>query len=113
MLGRADARGGNFAESEERLRDALTQLEEMGSEFHASETEAWLAESFVFGGRYREASELLEPLLTNNSAALRSLLERLFGYAIVQSRAPLDGRSRTSIRASRLPERLAPTTRSR
>jgi class 3 adenylate cyclase/tetratricopeptide (TPR) repeat protein len=90
MLGRADARGGNFAESEERLRDALTQLEEMGSEFHASETEAWLAESFVFGGRYREASELLEPLLTNNSAALRSLLERLFGYAIVQSRAPLD-----------------------
>jgi hypothetical protein len=41
-------------------------------------------------GRFQEALELLRPLLENGAAGQRAAIERLAGYALVQSRAPFD-----------------------
>jgi hypothetical protein len=42
----------------------------------------------VLEGRHQEALELLGPLLADGSVGLRAMVERLAGYALVQSRAP-------------------------
>ncbi len=87
-LGRAAARAGTFGEAHELLDEALELFAEIGAESFVLETRSRKAECLVFEGRHQEALALLQPLLADGAAGQRAALERLAGYAVVQSRAP-------------------------
>jgi class 3 adenylate cyclase/tetratricopeptide (TPR) repeat protein len=89
-LGRVAARAGSFAEGHELLDEALGLFEEIGAEAFVVETRSRKAECLVLEGRYQEALELLRPLLADGAGGQRATIERLAGYALVQSRAPFD-----------------------
>jgi tetratricopeptide (TPR) repeat protein len=89
-LGRAAARGGSFAEAHELLDEALGLFEQIGAEAFVLETRSRKAECLVLEGRHQEALELLRPLLEDGSGGQRATLERLAGYALVQSRVPFE-----------------------
>jgi class 3 adenylate cyclase/tetratricopeptide (TPR) repeat protein len=84
-LGRVAARRGDFEDAHRLLDDALLMFVELGAEAFVSETQARVAECLVLQGRHKEATAALEPLLEADFA----MAQRLAGYAVVQSRAPL------------------------
>jgi class 3 adenylate cyclase/tetratricopeptide (TPR) repeat protein len=84
-LGRVAARSGDFEEAHRLLEDALAMFTELGAEAFVAETQARICESLVLQGRHKEAKVALTPLLEVGLA----MAERLAGYAVVQSRAPL------------------------
>jgi tetratricopeptide (TPR) repeat protein len=84
-LGRVAARAGRFDEAHTLLEDALAEVQELGADALVAETRARLAECLVLEGRYREATATLAPLLAEGGGPM---VERLAGYAVVQSRAP-------------------------
>jgi class 3 adenylate cyclase/tetratricopeptide (TPR) repeat protein len=86
-LGRVAAKSGRFDEAETLLREALAHFEELGAESLVLETRAKLAESFVLAGRHKDALALVRPMLDTDGDQHRAALERLAGYAVVQSRA--------------------------
>jgi class 3 adenylate cyclase/tetratricopeptide (TPR) repeat protein len=87
-LARLAARGGSFDEAHRLFDDALAQFEELGADAFVGETRARVAECLVLEGRHKEATSLVGSLLENGAATQRAVLERLAGYAVVQSRAP-------------------------
>jgi class 3 adenylate cyclase/tetratricopeptide (TPR) repeat protein len=90
-LGRAAARGGEFAEAYRLHDQSLDLFEQIGAEAFVLEARSRKAECLVLEGRFQEALELLGPLLEDASAAgQRAAVERLAGYALVQSRAPFE-----------------------
>jgi tetratricopeptide (TPR) repeat protein len=86
-LGRVAALAGRFAEAEVMLREALAQFEQLGAESIVLDTRARLAECFVLAGRHSDALAFLRPHLAEAELPQRSLIERLAGYAVFQSRA--------------------------
>ena len=84
QLGRVAARAGAFAEAHRLLEEALELFTGLGAEALIAETSTWLAECLVLEGRYMEALEAVATLPEGDP-----MVERLTGYAIVQSRAPL------------------------
>jgi tetratricopeptide (TPR) repeat protein len=86
-LGRVAARAGRFDEGEKLLQDALAEFEELGAESLVLETRTRLAESLVLAGRHKEALALVRPLIARETSPQQAAIERLAGYAIVQSRA--------------------------
>jgi tetratricopeptide (TPR) repeat protein len=88
-LGRVMARSGRFEDAHRLLGDALAQFEELGAGAYVAETRARLAECLVLEGHHREAVAILTPLCEPGSPQL-SIVERLTGYAVVQSRAGFD-----------------------
>jgi class 3 adenylate cyclase/tetratricopeptide (TPR) repeat protein len=89
-LGRAAARAGEFDEGHRLQDEALRLFEQIGAEAFVLEARSRKAECLVLEGRFQEALELLGPLLDNGAAGQRAAIERLAGYALVQSRAPFD-----------------------
>ena len=92
-LGRAAARAGRYDEGERLLREARAQFESIGSASFLIETDARLVERFVLEGRHQEALELAQLTLAtaeadSGAAIMKPMLERLLGYAFVQSRQP-------------------------
>ena len=87
-LGRVAARAGSFDEAHRLLDEALGLFEEIGAEAFVLETRSRKAECLVLEGRHQEALELLRPLLADGAGGQRAAIERLAGYALVQSRAP-------------------------
>ena len=85
-LGRVMARSGQFDDAHRLLGNALTQFQELGAEAYVVETQARLAECFVFEGHHKDAIAALMPLCEPESPVL-AMAERLMGYAVVQSRA--------------------------
>jgi tetratricopeptide (TPR) repeat protein len=88
-LGRAAARAGRYDEGERLLRDARAQFEAMGSGSFVLETDARLVERFVLEGRHQEALALAEATMADG--IVKPMLDRLVGYAYVQSRQPARG----------------------
>ncbi|MHB8641539.1 MAG: tetratricopeptide repeat protein [Gaiellaceae bacterium] len=88
-LGRLAARAGRFEETHRLLQEALVEFTEIGAHSSVLEASAREAECFVLEGRHKEASTLLTTLLDEAAPPHRATLERLAGYAVVQSRAPL------------------------
>ena len=84
QLGRVAARAGAFAEAHRLLEEALELFTGLGAEALIAETSTWLAECLVLEGRYTEALDAVAALPEGDP-----MVERLTGYAIVQSRAPL------------------------
>jgi class 3 adenylate cyclase/tetratricopeptide (TPR) repeat protein len=95
-LGRVAARTGEFEEAHRLLDDALSMFIELGAEAFVAETQARIAECLVLEGRHKEATAMLAPLL---EAGL-PMAQRLAGYAVVQSRAPV-ARARPHFDAAR------------
>jgi class 3 adenylate cyclase/tetratricopeptide (TPR) repeat protein len=87
-LGRFAARAGRFDEAHRLLGEALAAFEEMGADSFVVEAEVRVAECLVFEGRHKDAARAVEKLLAEDSSTHRSTLERLAGYAVIQSRAP-------------------------
>jgi tetratricopeptide (TPR) repeat protein len=87
-LGRLAARCGSFEEAHSLFDAALAQFEELGADALLAETRARVAECLVLEGRHKEATALVASLLDNGAGSQLAVLERLAGYAIVQSRAP-------------------------
>jgi class 3 adenylate cyclase/tetratricopeptide (TPR) repeat protein len=87
-LGRAAARAGRFDEARALLDDAVEQFRALGAEQLIVEAEVRLAECLVFEGRHKDASKAVERLRSTNASTYTATLERLAGYAVIQSRAP-------------------------
>lgn len=90
-LGRAAARKGDFAEAQERLAEALAAFAEMGAGAFALETRARQAEAHMLAGEHRAAYDGTTALLGDEGAeapVLRTLVERIAGYAALQNRDP-------------------------
>jgi class 3 adenylate cyclase/tetratricopeptide (TPR) repeat protein len=89
-LGRVGARARRFDEALELLDDALEQFRALGSEAFVRETEARRAECFVLAGRHHDALALLPGAVDAavETPILCAILERLYGYALVQARRP-------------------------
>jgi tetratricopeptide (TPR) repeat protein len=88
-LGRVAARAARFDEAHRLLDEALAAFEEMGADSFVGETRGRIAECLVLEGRHKEAAALLSELRAQGGAgAQRAAIERLAGYAVVQSRAP-------------------------
>jgi class 3 adenylate cyclase/tetratricopeptide (TPR) repeat protein len=85
-LGRAAARAGRFDDGERLLREARAQFEAMGSAGFMIEADARLVERFVLEGRHQDALEIAGGL--DDAGIVRPMLDRLLGYAYVQSRQP-------------------------
>jgi class 3 adenylate cyclase/tetratricopeptide (TPR) repeat protein len=86
-LGRLAARSGRFEDAHALVAQALAEFDEIGAHSSVLEASAREAECYVLEGRHKEASSLLAKLL-EESAHHRATLERLAGYAVIQSRAP-------------------------
>jgi class 3 adenylate cyclase/tetratricopeptide (TPR) repeat protein len=86
-LGRVAARTGRFEEAEKLLLYAVAQFEELGAESLVLETRTRLTECFVLAGRHKEALVLVRPLIASETSPQQAGIERLAGYAVVQSRA--------------------------
>ena len=98
-LARTRAAGGRFAEAHTLFDQARGELAEIGAESFVLELDMRRAECFVLEGRYAEALELATATLEASEAAGEAaprlaLLERVRGYALIQSRQPDDGRER-------------------
>jgi predicted ATPase len=87
-LGRAAARAGRFDEAHALLDDALDRFQALGAEQFVVEAEVRLAECLVFEGRHKDAAKAVERLLAADASTYIATLERLAGYAVIQSRAP-------------------------
>jgi class 3 adenylate cyclase/tetratricopeptide (TPR) repeat protein len=98
-LGRVAARSGSFDEAQSLLDEALLLFEGIGAEAFVLETRSRKAECLVLAGDYQEALALLRPLLADDAGGQRAAVERLVGYALVQSRAPFE-EARTHFEAS-------------
>jgi class 3 adenylate cyclase/tetratricopeptide (TPR) repeat protein len=83
QLGRVAARAGRFEDAHQLLDEALELFARLGAEALAAEARTWLAECLVLEGRYKEALAALAGLPAGDP-----MVERLTGYAIVQSRGP-------------------------
>jgi class 3 adenylate cyclase/tetratricopeptide (TPR) repeat protein len=83
QLGRVAARAGRFEDAHRLLDEALELFTSLGAEALAAEASTWLAECLVLEGRYKEALAALAGLPEGDP-----IVERLAGYAIVQSREP-------------------------
>jgi tetratricopeptide (TPR) repeat protein len=87
-LGRFAARAGRFDQAHRLLDEALAAFEEIGADAFVAEAEVRRAECLVFEGRHRDAAKAVDRLLAVNGSSYRATLERLAGYAVLQSRAP-------------------------
>jgi predicted ATPase/class 3 adenylate cyclase len=89
-LGRVAARSGDFVTAYKLFADASAQFSEIGAGSLVLETTIREAECLVLEGRHKEAAAALRKLQADDGAgtAERAIVERLAGYAIVQSRAP-------------------------
>jgi tetratricopeptide (TPR) repeat protein len=83
QLGRVHARAGQFDDAHRLLEEALELLASLGAEALVAETRAWLVECLVLEGRHKEALAAVASLPGGDP-----MVERLAGYAIVQSRGP-------------------------
>jgi tetratricopeptide (TPR) repeat protein len=83
QLGRVHARAGQFDDAHSLLEEALELLASLGAEALVAETRAWLVECLVLEGRHKEALAAVSALPGGDP-----MVERLAGYAIVQSRGP-------------------------
>ena len=112
QLARVEARAGRFDEAHRLFGDALELLNALGAEALIADARAWLAECLVLEGRYKEALVAVAELPEGDP-----LVERLAGYAIVQSRGPLTKAtphfeaSVAAARAAKRPFELALTLR--
>ena len=88
-LGRLAAREGRFDDAHRLLAEALAEFTEIGADSSAFEARAREAECYVLEGRFKDANALLKTLLGDGASSQRAMLERLVGYAVVQSRASL------------------------
>jgi tetratricopeptide (TPR) repeat protein len=84
QLGRVAARAGRFEDAHRLLDEAREMFARLGAEALAAEASTWFAECLVLEGRYKEALAALADLPDGDP-----IVERLAGYAIVQSRGPL------------------------
>ncbi|MFL5955434.1 MAG: tetratricopeptide repeat protein [Gaiellaceae bacterium] len=84
QLGRVAARAGRFDDAHRLLEEALELFTTLGAEAFVAEARSWLAECLVFEGRYKEALAAVATLPQGEP-----IVERLAGYAIVQSRGSL------------------------
>jgi tetratricopeptide (TPR) repeat protein len=87
-LGRAAARAGRFDDAHALLDEALEQFLALGAEQYVVEAEIRLAECLVFEGRHKDAAKAVGKLLASDASTYIATLERLAGYAVIQSRAP-------------------------
>jgi tetratricopeptide (TPR) repeat protein len=92
-LGRAAARGGRLEEARELLNEALRGFREIGAKTFVLETEARIAESFVFGGHHaaalRRATDTLQRATeASGTTVLQAMLQRLRWYALLQAGEP-------------------------
>jgi predicted ATPase/class 3 adenylate cyclase len=92
-LGRLAARQGNFADAQGLFADALAEFEAIGAESFLVETLARRGEAYVLAGEHREALALVAA--TNEhiarggaDARVLPLVERVHGYALLQTRDP-------------------------
>ena len=90
-LGRVLARAGRTEEARELLDEARRSFLALGNPAWAAEATARIAEAHVIAGEHREALEaataaLAEAKVTGAPPVLEAMVERLIGYALVQSR---------------------------
>ena len=89
-LGRAAARAGRLDEAEELLQAAVEGFDSIKAASFALETQARLAELAILAGRHEPGLVLAEATLeqtlaAGTPAALTAMLERIRGYALLQS----------------------------
>jgi tetratricopeptide (TPR) repeat protein len=92
-LGRAAARGGRLDEASELLNEALYGFREIGAKSFVLETEARIAENFIFGGHHAAALHRATDTLQgakemSGTTVLQAVLQRLRGYARLQEGDP-------------------------
>ena len=89
-LGRVATRTGRYDEAEALLNEALASFTDMGAESFVAETQARLAELYLFSGDIEAALALvaktLEATESGGEAAVRAMLYRLQGYALMRRR---------------------------
>ena len=87
-LGRVATRTGRYDEAEALLDEALASFTDMGAESFVAETQARLAELYLFAGDIDAAlaltSKTLEATESGGEAAVRAMLYRLQGYALMR-----------------------------
>jgi tetratricopeptide (TPR) repeat protein len=84
-------RSGRFEEAHPLFEEAQAEFERIGADAFVQETQARIAECFVFERRYQEAGECAAQALADGdgeASALGAALERLRGYAAVQGQRP-------------------------
>ncbi|MFN2471170.1 MAG: tetratricopeptide repeat protein [Gaiellaceae bacterium] len=93
-LGRVAARSRRFDDAHGLLDQAASAFREIGATSFVHENDARRLECLVLEGRYAEALEVagatLDDVRPLGATPLLAGLERLAGYAVVQSRQPLD-----------------------